>query len=264
MKRLKTDEGIGFPIRMDDLQFLTDGTEEAITALCEQLCLFPDNTYGLLLKGSYDIHGSGPYYATITNAIIYFNGKIYYVDEQTVEAIYSDYKLSYLEPESYNFNQRFFKDGSYRNVYTIPKLILKTNAFAPDGCLSFNKIKRLSSIWVNQKKTAWQQITIGNGWQVDPNNPIRYRLNDIGNLEIIGRFKVVGENASSTLFTLPSGFRPLINQEIRLFAYNSAGYLQTTLYATFKFTGEVSLELYWNDIEHTVDGYWTFCHTIFI
>jgi hypothetical protein len=56
--------------------------------------------------------------------------------------------------------------------------------------------------------TPWQYPALNPGYTSDANNPVKYRRNIWGQLEIVGAFTSSGTAINGILFTLPSGYRP--------------------------------------------------------
>lgn len=68
----------------------------------------------------------------------------------------------------------------------------------------------------NKEQPAWINATLQNGWT----GWIRYRKNEIGQLELIGRISPGTKAAGTTIASIPVGFRPTAHKYITIFTDN--------------------------------------------
>lgn len=55
---------------------------------------------------------------------------------------------------------------------------------------------------------GWVTPTLNTGYTSDAGNPLKYRINKLGHIEMKGLFTVTGSPANDIVFTLPGGSRP--------------------------------------------------------
>lgn len=260
MKILKTDVGVGFPIRLDDFRYMVEGLTDPLAALCEGIGALPDPGHGLLLSGTFSVVEAT---ATISDAWIYFDGEVYFIASQSLKAVNTAYPAWYFEVEEVEGTYRIFKDSVSRPVHVDRRLRLETYVGLdepPGGSLRHTNLVKLEDVLVFKTATSWQSPTLGSGSVNISGNSIRYRRNSLNNLEIMGKFKT-SSSASATLFTLITGFRPSREQTITIFAETLMYQLaEKPMNITITPSGLVSMSNY-GDVG---EGEYSFCNTIFL
>jgi len=85
----------------------------------------------------------------------------------------------------------------------------------PNNALSAGKVYKFSELYVRNVAKSWIIASTLNDWQSITGDPIRYRTNLIGQLELRGSFKLSsGGDQTLPIITLPAGYRPSGNRYI--------------------------------------------------
>lgn len=225
-KKLKIDGGIGYPIRSSHLDILQNGIYDLIAkTLTEAIAGFGlDETKAVLIQGSISKNPS-TYNLEITNALVAWAGKIYYIPSQIVNNLVGDYTGYYFLPSIQETDPITWRDGIDRPTMFIDTLT--PVAFddyqndPPAGSLYYYNIKKVSDIYWIKEMDNYQYASLNPNWIGESGNSVRFRRNQFSQLYIQGRFKLVeGGNQSAPLFTLPVGYRPSRPLHLTLFAHN--------------------------------------------
>lgn len=263
MNRLLTKRG-GQDVRLNDLKFIEQSVYDVLHALAESFCHLPNSdTYGFLLSGSITYEGD---VAEVVNAYVYFKKEIFFVPSQTVQAPSVDYPGWYFRIEETEAKSRIFLDGSEKNIYAMRNLAMAGWNFYqysdPGGIfLNLSNIKKPENYYMFKEASAgWAMPGVGAGWEEDPTNRVRYRRNNIGNVELLGRLKKTTANPSSTIYTLALNFRPAKSQTFIIGSRNNMGATNSTISITAQANGAITVSTY----DNLVDDYYEICHTIFL
>jgi len=266
MKKLKTEEGVGFPLRLDDFRLMQDSSKEMVAHICKLLLQNRPYTSGILLAGSITTNlSASPKTCTTTDAVVYFQGEIYDVINDTVDAVDDGYPNWHLTPTEQVLSSRSYRDGVTRPVHVNSSMQLVSRhgytTPCPEGSLDIGSAIKLAELIVVKQESYTQTAILMYGYEADGGNKVRFRRNDIGNLEIFGRFKV-SSSPGSTLFMLPLGFRPAIAQTFFVFAEAPDGYnlIEKPIKIQVLPNGTVAI----NQYQDFSEGYYTICNTIFL
>lgn len=266
MKKLKTDEGVGFPLRLDDFRLMQDSSKEIVASVCEMLLQGKNEQFGLLLRGTITTNMSvSPKTCTTTDAVVYFQGEIYEVVNATVDAIDDEYANWHLTPSEQVLSSRSYRDAVTRPVHinSVMELISRHgyNTQCPAGSLDIGNALKIEQLIVIKQESYPQTAALGSGFEEDRGNKVKFRKNDIGNLEIYGRFKIL-TSPLSTLFTLPLGYRPSVAQTFFIFGESTATYnpIEKPIKVQVLPNGLVSV----NQYQDFSEGYYSICNTIFL
>lgn len=217
IKKLKTNEGVGYPIRLDHLVAMQDSLITAISRLCtDALGAFGDDDHGLLLSGSIEITGSNRDLST-SECLIAWRDKLYYLPETTMSGAYGPYTAYALVPSTQSELPLLFKDGNVRDTLITDTMdVLMYNGYVdplPDNSLSLSNINKFSSLYVRNISKTWLIASILNDWESIIDDPVRYRRNLIGQLELRGSFRLAsGGDQTLPIINLPADYRPSTNR----------------------------------------------------
>lgn len=260
MKYVKSTEGVGFPLRMDDLRYMHESAKEVIDAIGYALLQNSDPSYGLHLKGGFSFSGTT---GTITEGYIYFLGEIFYVPAQSTEAPDMNYVGWYLEPEDVTEAYRVFKDGDTYGIHIRRQLKLvgwnPYNATIPDGVLVHTRLKKLTDVWLPNSNVNWTQPVLSNGYSNVSGKAVRWRKNKLGNIEIIGQF-TYDSPGTSVLFTLPTGSRPTYEQRFTIFEEGDYQFPINPVMVTVKPDGTVNVSSY----GMSTSNVYAICNSVYI
>ncbi len=225
-KKLKTDGGIGYPIRTDQLEALQHGIYDLIAkSLTEAIAGFGmDETKAVLIKGSI-VKNPSTYNLEVTDALVAWAGNVYYIPTQIVYNVAGPYTGYYLTPSIEATDELTWRDGIARP--TMYYDILTITAFddfindPPAGSLDYQKIITISSLFWPKIQNNYHTAALNSNWDAELFNPVQYKINQFGQLYLRGRFKLAeGGSQSAPLFTLPVGYRPSKPLHLTLFAHN--------------------------------------------
>lgn len=258
MRIVKSDAGVGFPLRMDDLRYMTQGLTEALAATTAALGQLPSENHGILLRGTLNISGNT---AHISDALIYFNNEIFFIPQQSVVAVNPAYPGWAFSVQETVEATRTFKDGISRPVHV--NRVMSMFSFSgleepPSGTLNRQNLINLQNVYVLRSVTGWATVTLGAGSAHVAGNSVSWRINSLGNLEVRGAF-TTSTSATTTLFTLPVGSRPPRNMRVTLFGTTGMYELpENPMHVTFNASGSVEISNY----SGISDGPYAFNHTI--
>lgn len=225
-KKLKIDGGIGYPIRSSHLDILQNGIFDLIAkTLTEAIAGFGmDETKAVIIKGAISKNPS-TYNLEITDALVAWAGKIYYIPTQIVANTVGPYTGYYFMPSIQETDPITWRDGIDRPTMYID--ILTPYAFndleedPPVDSLYYLNIKKISDIYWIKDNDYYQTASLNSNWIAESGNKVQYKRNQFGQLYIRGRFKLVdGGSQNAPLFTLPVGYRPSKPLHLTLFAHN--------------------------------------------
>jgi hypothetical protein len=227
IKRLNSNAGVGFPIRLDHLNAMQNSLITAIARLCtDALCAFGDDNHGMLITGSISITGYNRDLAT-TDCLIAWQGKLYYLPETTMSGNYGPYTNYALVPTTATELPLLFKDGNTHNTLIYDTLsVVMYNGYTdpqPDNSLEIDYVIRFSSLYVKNTPKSWTVAVMLNDWVSITGDPLRYRLNLIGQLELRGSIRLTtGGNQTLPITNLPTGYRPSSNRYLLIAAKQDA------------------------------------------
>ncbi|CZR03334.1 BppU family phage baseplate upper protein [Trichococcus collinsii] len=92
-----------------------------------------------------------------------------------------------------------------------------------DGVKPVQTIETLYQEKANKTQEAWITPTLVNGWTVEPGFAVGYRKNEFGVIEFRGRLN--GTTLGTSMFTLPTGYRPAQTMSFPVSANGAAGYM---------------------------------------
>lgn len=223
IKRLNSNAGVGFPIRLDHLDAMQGSLITAIARLCtDALCAFDDVDHAMLITGSISITGFNRDLAT-TDCLIAWNGKLYYLPATTMAGGYGPYTDYALVPSTLTELPLLFKDANTHDTLIYDTFtVVMFNGYTdprPDNSLDIDYIERFSSLYVPNKNISWTNALVLNDWESITGDPLQYRLNLIGQLELRGSVQLTtGGNQTLPITTLPIGYRPSSNRYLLIAA----------------------------------------------
>ena len=215
IKRLNSNAGVGFPIRLDHLDAMQNSLITAIANLCtDALCNFSDDNHGMLITGSISITGYTQNLAT-TDCLIAWQGKLYYLPETTIAGAYGPFTKYALLPSTSTELPLLYKDGNTHDtlIYdTLSVVMYYGYDPQPDNSLDIAKVAKFSNLYVKNTPKSWTNAVMLNDWVSITGDPLRYRLNLIGQLELRGSIQLTtGGNQTLPITNLPTGYRPASN-----------------------------------------------------
>jgi len=225
--RLKTDEGVGYPLRLDQLVAVQDSLIAAISRLCtDALAAFGDDDHGLLLSGSIEITGSNRDLYT-TECVIAWRDKLYYLPDTAMSGGYGPYTAYALVPSTQTSMPLLYKDGNVRDTLITDTMdVVMYNGYGdplPANSLSISNVHKFSELYLRNIAKTWLNASMLNDWESIIGDPIRYRRNNIGQLELRGSFRLAsGGNQTLPIINLPAGYRPSTNRYIMAASKDSA------------------------------------------
>ena len=223
-KKLKTDGGIGYPIRTDHLTALQDSIYDLIArSLTEAIAGFNmDDSKAVLIKGIITKNPS-TYNLEVIDALVAWAGKIYYIPTQEVANVVGPYTGYYMTPSVVDIGDLMWRDGSIRptmcyDILTITAYDDYSND-PPSGTLRYENIITIGSLFWPKQDSNYTVALLNNSWVHENLNPVKYKINQFGQLYLIGRFKLKdGGLQNDPLFQLPVGARPSKPLYLTLFA----------------------------------------------
>jgi len=227
IKRLNSNAGVGYPIRLDHLNAMQDSLITAIARLCtDALCAFGDDDRGMLITGSISITEYNRDLAT-TDCLIAWQGKLYYLPETTISGAYGPYTEYALLPSTSTELPLLFKDGNTHDtlIYDTLSVVMFNGDTEPqpDNSLNVRLVAKFSNLYVKNTPKSWALAVMLNDWEVIADDPLRFRLNLIGQLELRGSTRLnTGGNQTLPITNLPIGYRPSSNRYLLVAAKNDA------------------------------------------
>ena len=207
------------PFTANSLKFLQDSNEDLLRAVMGAFVASKGYTYNLSVP--YKVYSLG---GSVTNNYIFFNGRLAMIQNPVVgNNIYTE-TITYPA-----YDPLLFSDTATSfNVHEIHTFIPSTGVLGT-GDFNVSDIVDISSIG----NPPWINITIGSNWTIPATftsfaNVFQYKINTNNEVQFRGYAKCV--SASSTIFTLPIGVRPLYFK--KFIAYNGStvvtGYIDPT------------------------------------
>jgi len=227
IKRLNSNAGVGFPIRLDHIDAMQNSLITAIARLCtDALCAFGDEDRGMLITGSISITGSNRDLAT-TDCLIAWRGKLYYLPETTMSGGYGYYTNYALVPSTSTELPILYKDGNTHDTLIYDTLsVVMFNEYSdppPDNSLDVAQVAKFSNLYVKNTPKSWTVAVMLNDWESITGDPLRYRVNLIGQLELRGSIQLItGGNQTLPITNLPTGYRPSSNRYLLIAAKQDA------------------------------------------
>jgi len=227
IKRLNSNAGVGFPIRLDHIDAMQNSLITAIARLCtDALCDFSYDNHGMLITGSISITGYNNDMST-TDCLIAWQGKLYYLPETTMSGNYGPYTKYALVPTTATELPILFKDGNIHNTLIYDTLsVVMYNGYTdpqPDNSLDIAQVAKFSNLYVKNTPKSWTVAVMLNNWVSITGDPLRYRLNLIGQLELRGSIRLTtGGNQTLPITNLPTSYRPSSNRYLLIAAKQDA------------------------------------------
>ncbi len=207
MDKLLTNFQGGFPFTLDDIRYNDEAYRYAFNNIIKAFAPSGEN---FIISGC-DITASGNQLHT-TEGLIYLEGEIIRVDEQaiTISGWGTPYftKATSFDPAG----NKVFYDGSTHQTYRKDRGVLHwgtPQAGTPIVRALLNTGEK--NDWMHRigrlLEPDWIYPQLLQGFTNDPDNPVRYRKNLLGQLEIMGQFEWDGIT-DDPVFILPAGYRP--------------------------------------------------------
>jgi hypothetical protein len=222
MKKIELSLG-GHKYSLNDYMHLQNATQELIKVLVKSINGGTVDEKIILFGCQITNHGSGNY--SHTEGAIYYNGLVYLVDALTTPTLFTGVPKWGIITTFGVDNPVQYRDNTVHNVHVDEKLRLY-NSTAPEGLFDITdtSIKKLSDIVKADNKVSvlsddWHyigesgEIPFNSPWrnQFSSTDKVRYIKDVAGNVHIMGIIRAPTTSASTTMFTMPVGYRPSNN-----------------------------------------------------
>lgn len=197
MKKLITGDLGGHPVYFKDFEFI----QEQIRELAKAAFGHCDPAIVTVLNGCEVTISTDGYTCGLTEGWAVYDNEFFYIPAQTATGSNPEV-IKWIVTESWDSRGlKTFSDPAVGNkdVYKIRQLYIDYVASGSPGIL-------FSSTVFNNRSSFWTELTVNSPWIVD--EPINYRLNERGKLEIKGFIHYASGIGTAVIGVLPEGFRP--------------------------------------------------------
>lgn len=214
MDKLITSFAGKMPFVLEDLAFMDHAYRTIINLIGKTF--YQNDTVGYILTGCEVTDGTGEGNYNVSAGLVYFGGadnELFYFPGGSIAAANTD-SIRIVQDIDYDANgNKVFGNGVSRQVYQTRRCKLATTGspyVAPGTVYPVRLQDELQRILERADVTAWTQpSSLGSYYAHTSNNELKYRRR-LGNLEIKGAATATTTSQLlATLFTLPSGYRPL-------------------------------------------------------
>lgn len=195
-------ETLNCPIFVSDIQNATN-----------QILVSMQSLGGLTNDDFYIISGleyqSGP--NNYSPGVVWMYGQFYATDFDLTPGKYLNPDVTDVESKLHSddnsyYTYRLYKAKESNTPYMGSPVF---NMLMNDYRLNLKILNTRISDRLTDLSTPWTAPTLNTGFTNDGTYPVQYRLNQIGQVQIRGKFTVTGSPANFILFTLPVSYRPL-------------------------------------------------------
>ena len=209
MNNLKTNFTAPVPIEWDDIEWMQQAFKDSFNSLISGI----GDTF--IISGC-EVTEPGGDILNVAAGWVAIDGEILKVAAQSIDLSGGGSAQYLLEEVDDPTGSESDLDGNTVECYQVrrAKLVSAGGSLSAFGDKLSDKFKSL----VFDSETSWTQATLGANFSHVIGNEVKYRINKIGNVEIMGQFTATTEEGN--LFTLPSAYRPSKEQWGVLFHAN--------------------------------------------